>query len=104
SGSQAGGRVIRRGEGGGRWMGGPLWSPVGGDGIVFSQPPSPLRLLMGLFLGQSLLVGLYGRPPSLAPLLNSSYLCSCLNNAWRGLFKIYSRVRTTSSSFRITCS
>src|SRR5438067_8870256 len=41
SGSQAGGRAIRRGEGGG-WGGWerhllPLWSPAGGDGIVFHQ-------------------------------------------------------------------
>src|SRR5206468_4543374 len=63
SGSQAGGRMIRRGEGGVERRGGPSWSPVGGEAIVFlhdgSQgnrtratmkalpstlhPPSPLR-------------------------------------------------------------
>src|SRR5438132_595542 len=34
-GSQAGGRAFRRGEGGWERMGGPLWSPVGGEVIVF---------------------------------------------------------------------
>src|SRR2546430_13984618 len=59
--SQAGGRAIRRGEGGGEWMGGPLWSPVAGGRSMTQgqtgvgeratikahpttlQPPSPLR-------------------------------------------------------------
>ena len=33
--------MIRRGEGGGEWMGGPLWSPAAGDMIVFLQDGSP---------------------------------------------------------------
>ncbi len=36
-GSETGGRMIRRGEGGEEWLGGPLWSPGGGGVIAF--PP-----------------------------------------------------------------
>ena len=71
SGSQAGGRAIRRGEGGGWGVGwafmvargwgwdpaSPRWEPGEQDAGDLegpprhSSPPSPLRLLMGLFLG-----------------------------------------------------
>ncbi|OLE34951.1 MAG: hypothetical protein AUG45_02910 [Ktedonobacter sp. 13_1_20CM_3_54_15] len=32
--------IFRRGEGGGEWMGGPGWSPVGGGRIMFHQEGS----------------------------------------------------------------
>ena len=71
--SQAGGRAIRRGEGGGCGVGWAFMVARGGEAIVFlqagsqenrtratikainaapihSQPPSPLLMLMGLFL------------------------------------------------------